>query len=451
MSDLAGVQGTVPMDEYEALMQFLYMAPIGLAELKIDGEVVMVNPLCAQLLMPLSPDGGLDNLFDALRAVAPDLALRVADFAPAQGKVCDALHLQIDSGLPGQRDPQVLSLSLIKLDGQRLMAVLDDVSVSFKRDRELRQSQAWIQTIVTGISDYALLSLDHAGQVLRWNQGVRNVTGFDAESTVGQSYAVFYADADRLAHRVPERLTEADLGGWSLEECWLQRANGERYWGSCLIAPLHDHQDEAPAPDQPRAYSLIIRDISDRRESHEALRRSALCDHLTGLVNRRAFFDAAAVEVERCARTGQPLSAVVFDADHFKQVNDSHGHAAGDSVLRHLAAGLCATFRATDIVARFGGEEFVVLLPGVAVDDAARVAQRLCERVAGKPVLIDDLSIRYTVSGGVAAMGPDVEGLDALLKRADAAMYAAKAQGRNRVVRWSDDLAGGPVADRVRA
>ena len=448
MNDLSSSQGSVPLDEYEALVQFLYMTPIGLAELRIDGEVVMINPLCAQLLMPLSPGGGLDNLFDALRPVAPDLALRVAEFAPAQGKVCDALHLQIDSGLPGRRDPQVLSLSLIKLDARRLMAVLDDVSVSFRRDRELRQSQAWIQTIVTGISDYALLSLDHAGQVLRWNQGVRNVTGFDAEATVGHSYAVFYADADRLAHRVPERLTEADLSGWSLEEGWLQRANGERYWGSCLIAPLHG-QDETSGLE--RAYSLIIRDISDRRESHEALRRSALCDHLTGLVNRRAFFDAAAVEMERCTRSGQAMSAVVFDADHFKTVNDSHGHAAGDSVLRHLAAGLCATFRATDIVARFGGEEFVVLLPGVTVDEADRVARRLCDQVAAQAVVFDGATIRYTVSGGVASMEPGVERLDALLQRADAAMYAAKARGRNQVVRWSDELARHPGAERVRA
>ena len=101
-----------------------------LNDLNIDGEIVMINPLCGALLMPLSQDGGLSNLFHVLENVAPDLPHRVRAFKPLHGKVCDALHLQIDSGLPGRRDPQVLSLTLLKLDDERLMAVIDDVSVS---------------------------------------------------------------------------------------------------------------------------------------------------------------------------------------------------------------------------------------------------------------------------------------------------------------------------------
>ena len=114
-------------------------------------------------------------------------------------------------------------------------------------------------------------------------------------------------------------------------------------------------------------------------------------------------------------------------------MNDTYGHAGGDAVLRHLARALTDTFRAVDVVARIGGEEFVVLLPGTGLDGAAAVAQRLCQRVAAAAVEVDGALIRYTVSAGVATMEPPVAGLDELLKRADSALYAAKAKGRNRV------------------
>lgn len=426
-----------PEEEHEALLQFLYMAPIGLAQLRIDGEVVIINPLCAQLLMPLSTDGGLANLFEVLRDVAPDLPHRTRAFAPLHGKICDALHLQIDSGLPGRRDPQVLALTLLKLDDERLMAVIDDVSVSVKRDRDLRMSQAWIHTIVTGITDYALLALDRDGVIQGWNPGMRQVTGFEADAAVGRSYSVIFPDDGRMQHRTAERLREADMSGWNLEEGWLHRANGEKYWGSCLIAPLHPPQ--ADGPDDYRAYSLIVRDISEHREANEALRRSVFSDHLTGLVNRRAFYESATLAMERCTRSRLPLAVIVFDADHFKAVNDTYGHAAGDAVLRHLAAGLSATFRSADIVSRFGGEEFIVMMPSASVDEAVATAQRMCRHVAANALTVDGVAINYTVSAGVAGLAPGIGGIDELLKRADTAMYAAKADGRNRVVLWKAD------------
>jgi diguanylate cyclase (GGDEF)-like protein len=248
---------------------------------------------------------------------------------------------------------------------------------------------------------------------------------------------MFYPDDMITAHSSNDRLQDADLHGWTLDEGWRRRADGSKFWGSCLIAPLASTDASHP---ESHGYSLIVRDISDRREVNEALRRSVSYDHLTGLANRRAFLEAAESELERWARTRSPLSLMLIDADHFKVVNDTYGHHAGDAVLRHLAAGIAAASRTMDFVARFGGEEFVLLLPSTDLDGAEVVARRLLKSVAAQVVEVDGKRIRYTVSAGIAMMESDMSGLDPLMKRADASLYVAKANGRNRVERWSDQI-----------
>ena len=428
---------TTVEEDYEALIQFLYMAPIGLMQTRIDGEILMVNPLCAQLLMPLARDGDLDNLYKALEGVAPDLRTAVQNFEGTHGMVCEGWQLRVAADPVRGLGRSILSLTLLKLDENRLMAVLGDVTKSVQRERELRQSQAWINTIATGLTDYALMTLDDQGRVRDWNTSIERVTAYQRSASTGASYALFYPPDSLEAMDALDRLNEADRSGWSLDEGWRQRADGTRFWGSCLIAPLHT-PDEGEAED--RAYSLVIRDVSDRREATEALRRSVGCDHLTGLANRRALFEACELELQRWRRVPRPVSMVLIDADHFKRINDEYGHAAGDEVLRHLAAGLTATFRSMDIVARLGGEEFVVLLPGCTEDAAAAVAQRLCRSLAEQTVSFNGMSLRYTVSVGVATMDATVTDVEAFIERADLAMYRAKAAGRNRVERWQPGL-----------
>jgi diguanylate cyclase (GGDEF)-like protein/PAS domain S-box-containing protein len=427
--------------QYEALLQFLYLAPIGLVQAKMDGEVVMVNPLSAMLLMPLVRDGSLDNLFTVLQDVAPDLAHQTRTFSEPYGLICDGVHLRVDAGTGGQKEAQILSLKLLKLDDERLMAVLSDVTREVHRERALRQSQSWINSIVHGPHDYALLPLDEHGRASGWNAGVQRVTGFTEAETIGRSSAMFFPPDGTTPYRVLDRLAEADRCGWTVDEGWRLRADGSRYWGNCLIAPLPapdvegaDLGDGSPAA--ARGYSLVIRDVSDRREASEALWRSFSCDHLTGLVNRRAFFEAAGLELHRWQRAPRPLSVLMVDADDFKKVNDRHGHAGGDAVLCHLAGLLTSSFRGIDVIARLGGEEFVVLLPDTGAASAEVVAERFCERVAAEPVLVDGAAVSCTVSIGVAAMEPGIETVEDLLRRADKAMYRAKFDGRNRVRRW---------------
>ncbi len=421
--------------DYQTLLRFMQMAPIGLVETNIAGDIQLMNPRCAELLAPLTHGEAVGNLFDALERLAPDLRERAFSFAATAGMVHEGFQMQVDQAVKGKRDPQVLSLTLLKLDCDHLMAVLSDVSESVQRERDLRESQAWVNTMVTGISDYATLTLDSKGIIESWNPTIERISGHLAPGVEGRSYDMFYPEDAITAHSSNTRLQDADLHGWTLDEGWRTRADGSHFWGSCLIAPLAG--TDASHPEE-HGYSLIIRDISDRKEVNEALRRSVSYDHLTGLANRRAFFDVAESEMERWKRTQSPLALMVIDADHFKNVNDTYGHAAGDAVLRHLAAGIASASRAMDFVARFGGEEFVVLLPATTIEGAEIVGKRLLKSVAAHVVEVDGKRIRYTVSAGIAVMEPEMDGLEALMKRADAALYLAKHGGRNRVERWNE-------------
>ena len=180
-------------------------------------------------------------------------------------------------------------------------------------------------------------------------------------------------------------------------------------------------------------YCLIVRDMTGQRDAAEAARQAAVCDHLTGMGNRRAFFDAAETELRRWRRLPRPLSLLLIDLDHFKQVNDRHGHPVGDAVLRHMARLMGATFRQIDVVARIGGEEFAVLLPAADLASAQRVAERLRCALEAQPAATDAGPVRCTVSIGIATMDEAIPSVDVLLKRADDALYAAKHSGRNRV------------------
>jgi diguanylate cyclase (GGDEF)-like protein len=167
----------------------------------------------------------------------------------------------------------------------------------------------------------------------------------------------------------------------------------------------------------------------------ERMREMATHDGLTGCINR-VTFDALLVNaLERARRASEPLSLVMLDLDHFKAINDAWGHRTGDEVLRRCASTVQAQLRASDVLARVGGEEFSVLLPGTDLQGAAHVAETV--RMAVQALTIDNLqggSIRVSVSAGVAStQGPDGPTADQLYQSADAALYAAKAAGRNRV------------------
>jgi two-component system cell cycle response regulator len=163
---------------------------------------------------------------------------------------------------------------------------------------------------------------------------------------------------------------------------------------------------------------------------------AAITDALTSLHNRRYIETHLATRVEQAHARGKPLSVLVLDIDFFKAVNDTHGHDAGDHVLRAFALRLKKSIRGIDLACRFGGEEFVVVMPDTDMAVAAMVAERLRRRIAAEPFPIGkgERKVEVTISVGLAALAGTEDTAAAVLKRADQALYRAKRDGRNRVV-----------------
>ena len=178
-----------------------------------------------------------------------------------------------------------------------------------------------------------------------------------------------------------------------------------------------------------------IQKIDDLREK---LREQANRDSLTGLFNRRYLEGTLERERARCRREGAPLTMLMIDVDHFKMVNDDYGHQAGDEVLRVLGKLLLENARTEDIVCRYGGEEFLLVLPKMPLDIALDRAAQLLKFVQETSVSYGEMRIRTTVSIGVATTPAHADSAEALLKCADKALYQAKARGRNRVVAYGD-------------
>ena len=180
-------------------------------------------------------------------------------------------------------------------------------------------------------------------------------------------------------------------------------------------------------------YQGVASDVTARVRAEEQLAELALHDPLTGLANRRKFAERFEYDMARASRAGLPLSLLMVDIDHFKAINDSHGHIVGDACLKDLAARLASNVRAVDLVARFGGEEFVVLLPEMSARQSLIAAERIRAQVEAHPVGV----VAMTVSVGAATDAGEALEMEQLLARADEAVYRAKHEGRNRVVGWA--------------
>ena len=205
----------------------------------------------------------------------------------------------------------------------------------------------------------------------------------------------------------------------------------ERGASDYVTKPFHEKELLARV----RIHTKLKHLQDELRETNAQLEALSVTDALTGLANRRLLVSRLDEEVRRARRTKVPLAVVMIDIDHFKEVNDTFGHAMGDVVLRNIGTMLNASLRATDLAARYGGEELTLVLPYTDGPSALQVAESLRQKIAALDHVLGGTTLRKTVSMGVAARGGQAESPDAeeLLRRADEALYRAKQGGRNRV------------------
>ncbi len=268
------------------------------------------------------------------------------------------------------------------------------------------------------------------GKLLWINPSVERLTGFSAAECLGhRSHPMEIVHPEEREKVARGMAIAAKQPSMKELEFRVVCKDGSIRWCAALSQPAIDSQGRNVG------YRVSIRDISDRKALQNQLELLASTDPLTGVCNRRRFFHNAEAELYRARRYDRPLVAALIDIDHFKRINDTHGHAAGDECLKALAHALANRLRRSDLFARFGGEEFVLLLPETQLGDGLRLCERLRQMIETLKIQIPGVAepIGYTVSIGVADLQHEGDSLNQLLARADAALYKAKRDGRNQV------------------
>lgn len=335
----------------------------------------------------------------------------------------------------------LLSASRTVFDGEPAMVVgINDITDRKRAEDAVRESERKMRILADNMTD-VVWSVDAGLRYTYISPSVERLRGFNV--------------AEMLGHHIREGLTpESYATARRMIDAACRAAGRGEVLGAVEMRMelRHPCRDGSIADSEVCASVLfdaegrlaglqgVTRNISERKRLERELHRLAIMDCLTELPNRRHFLERLEAEIERSTRYDRPLSVAMIDLDHFKAINDTHGHAAGDEALRRFAATCRDALRASDVIGRLGGEEFAVVLPETALADAALVTERLREVVGALRIGDADDAFSFTVSVGIAELRPG-DDASRLLCHADKALYAAKRQGRNRVVAEMAEMA----------
>jgi diguanylate cyclase (GGDEF)-like protein/PAS domain S-box-containing protein len=412
------------------LLQFLYLMPFGVVKFQADGAVDLMNPVASSLLLSLRGDDPLHNIFASLAPLAPDLPRQVGQFPGVAGTIVDKQWLEARAG--GRA--MVLSLTVSRVNATDYMAMLADVTTLAEQGRKIYVDRQKFSAIFNHLRDYAIYTITMEGKIEEWNRSLYRLAGWLAEDVQGRDMSMFLPPEDAHRPHIDLLLAQARRIGSVETESWRLKRDGTRFWGSTVITALPDEAGEV------RGFVVVTRDLTERKRTEDELKALATVDPLTGAFNRRQGDALLAAEFARRSRDGRDFAVLLLDIDHFKAVNDQFGHAVGDAVLCALVRESQKNLRTVDMLIRWGGEEFLFVLPNADRDAAIVAAERIRAALAATEIVgLGRATLHITVSIGVAVPVTDRPG--DLIHRADLALYAAKAAGRNRVVLATESAA----------
>lgn len=344
-----------------------------------------------------------------------------------------------------------IGLSVLEHPGGALqMAVIHDMTVQHELNERLRVQGAALNSTATGVA------ISDANGVCRWvNPAFTRMTGYTPDEIVGHRLSRLKSGLHDEAFF--KNLWQTITAGRAWQGEIINRHKlGHNYIEEQTISPVVDDNNvithfvaikqditarKAMEDELRRANAVLQQQLQEIQQLQDQLREQVVRDSLTGLHNRRYLGETLPRELARAARERIPLVVAILDLDHFKRVNDTHGHAAGDAALIATARSLRGHCRESDLVCRFGGEEFIVVMPGATIASALRRAEVWRAECESTRTEHAGVSLCCTVSVGLAEFPRDGVGIDAILRAADAALYDAKRRGRNRVVAFHPDMA----------
>lgn len=310
-------------------------------------------------------------------------------------------------------------------DGLRTsIGTIKDLRETKRTMRDLANSQRDIESILNNMPD-VFYRTDLQGFITLMSPSCKEVLGYEADEMIGRPLANFYCTPDER-EKIVTAIQEGQGKSRQVEACLIHK-DGSKVWISTnAYTRLDEHG-------QTIGVEGIARNITERKAMEDKLTTLARIDDLTQVHNRRYFYEEAEKQLMLAQRYQRPMALLMLDLDHFKQVNDTHGHRAGDDLLIHFAQICRSTIRETDIIGRTGGEEFAILLPETGLDAASLLAERIRSNVESSSLAFNHAILTYTVSVGVAVRDTEDMNIEKMLSQADKALYAAKKAGRNCV------------------
>ena len=263
-------------------------------------------------------------------------------------------------------------------------------------------------------------------KIIYVNDAFTETTGYSAAEVIGKTPRIFQkegTDREELS-KIREALEKKEPVRVTLRNF---SKTGKEYWVDISILPLRDSEGEVTH------FASIQRDITEYKKLEQDLQILCRTDPLTTAANRRAFNEILSQEFSRFKRSQKEYALIMIDLDHFKSINDQHGHSVGDQVLIEVTERCKDNIRVHDILARLGGEEFCILLPYTESKQAKKVAERLREKIEIKPIIVDGLRVKVTISVGISLVSTNDEDGHQAMERADQKLFQAKESGRNQI------------------